>query len=215
MPSKGGNKAGSGKMPVLSPSKSNSRPVFTSESTFPKTWSELESVKSRLALHMDRVEYLAGARNRLTDVNIAQARNLEFQLRTKTRDKQNGRISKDLTKSVSGVSTALEDHKQLMSSSQTNWKRLDAINKYVVRSEMDKAGVESAEAAKKSGKSAQPKPANYPAYQDLYNLNKTSEGKPREQPILAVYCSMPYIPPLGALQHGKKLNYDPSKSMTM
>lgn len=210
----GSNKPGSGKMPVGSPKKTT-RPVFTAESTYPKTWTDLEAVKSRLALHMDRVEYLAGARNRLTETCAHQAKNLEFQLRTKTRSHQNLRLTHDLSKSVGGVSGALQDHKQLMSSSQTNWKRLDAINRYVVKSEMERAGVESADAAKKSGKATQPKPSNYPVYEELYNLRARDEGKPREPPMMAVYCAMPYIPPVAALNHGKKFAYDPSKSMTM
>eukprot|EP00929_Paragymnodinium_shiwhaense_P003963 TRINITY_DN104677_c0_g1_i1.p1 TRINITY_DN104677_c0_g1~~TRINITY_DN104677_c0_g1_i1.p1 ORF type:complete len:201 (+),score=54.07 TRINITY_DN104677_c0_g1_i1:87-689(+) len=200
MPPKGGHKA---------------RPVFTAESSFPKTWSELEAVKSRLSLHMDRVEYLAGARNRLTEASAAQARNLEFQLRTKTRSHQNLRLTQDLSKAVNGVSGALDEQKSMMSSSQTSWKRLDAINKYVVKAELERGGNEQADAAKKSGRSTQPKPAQYPVYQDLYNLRNREEGKPREPPMMAVYCSMPYLPPLSALQHGKKSNYDPNKSMTL
>lgn len=186
------------------------------ESQTPKTWAELEGVKSRLAMNMDRVEYLAKARDRLTDMCAGQAAELQHAVRTKSSPALT--MTQGLKKSVPNVSLILEDQNKIMKETNTAFKRLEAINKYAVNQETQRNGVEFAEAAKRAARGTQPKVQPYPLYTDLYNLKKHEEGKPREHPMMAVYCSMPYMPPINALRHGRKFGDDmgsTSKTMTM
>merc|ERR1712226_1658033 len=93
-----------------------------------ENWPELEGIKSRLALHMDRVEYFASARNKVTEMRAHQAKEMEFSLRS--RSNPTIRVREDLAKSTGSISTLMDNHSDLMRNSRTSWKRLDAIHKF-------------------------------------------------------------------------------------
>eukprot|EP00928_Gymnodinium_smaydae_P066514 TRINITY_DN49506_c0_g1_i1.p1 TRINITY_DN49506_c0_g1~~TRINITY_DN49506_c0_g1_i1.p1 ORF type:complete len:191 (-),score=42.85 TRINITY_DN49506_c0_g1_i1:59-631(-) len=171
-------------------------------SASPKTWSELEQVKARLSLHMDRVEFLAGARDRFTEMSANQTRRMEYNLRS--RSSPGLRCKELLQKATNDASGVLDEQQKLMTSSKTNWKRMEAINKYTIDAEMQRAGKELAEAAKRSARGTQPKLEAYPTYRDLHELKIAPKGKIREPPLMAVFASMPYMPPESALRHGRR-----------
>eukprot|EP00927_Polykrikos_kofoidii_P058168 TRINITY_DN5253_c0_g1_i1.p1 TRINITY_DN5253_c0_g1~~TRINITY_DN5253_c0_g1_i1.p1 ORF type:complete len:246 (+),score=36.61 TRINITY_DN5253_c0_g1_i1:65-739(+) len=167
----------------------------------PRSWAELEAVKSRLAVNMDRVEYLATAQKRLTDMRANQARELGQCMRS--RSSPNVRMQQALSQSVGGASNIFEDQQAAMKNSHTSWKRLDAVGKYVIDQETQKGGPALGAAAKRASRGTRPPDKRYPLYQDLYNLRTESNVENKDQPMMAVYCSTPYIPPLSALRHGR------------
>jgi len=208
-------------MPITSPAtrKRSKEPMMnTSQSDpgFTYTWGELEATKARLCTKMDLVEFLASSRNRLTDMKADQAAEIERTLRSAK--KADEKVKLHLGRSIDNVGKLFVDHGGLMRKSRTSWKRLEAINTYVVNEETHRSGKQCGEAAKRSSRGVQPRPDEYPLYTDLHNRRCHEQGRPREQPMMAVTASMPYSPPVAALPRklrggGGSTTFDSTRSL--
>lgn len=189
----------------MSPGSKNNKSQPRHRPTIPdnpgiRSWEDLEGVKSRVATAMDRVEFLASSRNMLTEMSAAQAEELGQTFRT--RSQPNLHMTEHLGKHVGRASGLLKKRSDLLRTSNTVFKRMDALNKYVVNQETKKAGPEAAEKAKTSARGTQPKVRPYPEYEDLIRRSGHEEGQTRDLPMMAVKCSISYTPPPGALRHG-------------
>lgn len=171
------------------------------------TWESLETSKMRLAQTMDKVEFLASARNRFTDLSSRQATDLELTMRHRgaggfVGGATRGHVTRHLSKSVPALDVMITEHQGTMAGGKTNLKRLEALNKYVIDAEQKSNGEAGAKAAKKSSAKLKPLDPSYPAYQSLVTTKVRDIRLPREQPMMAVDCNFPYSPPMEALFHG-------------
>mmetsp|Transcript_53922 Transcript_53922/g.128441 ORF Transcript_53922/g.128441 Transcript_53922/m.128441 type:complete len:283 (+) Transcript_53922:74-922(+) len=167
-----------------------------------RNWQEMEAVKGRLASAIDRAEYLATSRNRLTDLAGTHGDDLWKSLRHRREFRYY--MNRTLQSTEAVVDDILQEQRQLMEKNKTAKKRMAQLNKYVYDSEAREVGPEGLEAAKASARKASPAKTDYPNYDDLSAFTATSSGVFRPPPILAVKGRMPYRPPKEAVVHGWK-----------
>mmetsp|Transcript_6443 Transcript_6443/g.11195 ORF Transcript_6443/g.11195 Transcript_6443/m.11195 type:complete len:271 (-) Transcript_6443:164-976(-) len=157
-----------------------------------RSWSDLEKMKGRLATAMDRVEFLATARNRLTDLRAQEGRDMTFMMRYKSNP--NSHLGEAVRAATPNVVHMFEDHRQQMKGSQTAWKRLEQLNQYVYLSEERQGGPEGLSAAKRSAREGRPESEWYPDYHELCDYKAKSLAATHWPPVLAVGLNMPYCP---------------------
>merc|ERR1712151_700945 len=108
---------------------------------------------------------------------------MEFSLRC--RSNPTIRMREDLAKSTGSLSTLMDNHSDMMRSSRTSWKRLDAISKFVTEKQAE-TGPEWAEMSKRSARGTAPKEEPYPL-REVYSLSGTPKGDGlRDPPLSAV-----------------------------
>lgn len=181
------------------------------------SWERLEATKANLALAMDKAEYLASSRNRLTDISALQADQMTRALRN--RSEPNLYMHATLSRGVPQVVDMLDDQREMQKSGRTVWKRLNALNRYVVDQEMQRSGRMAGEKAKLSSRGLAEQTPSFPQYSDIMSarlLKSQGANQLREPPLLSVKCGMTYRPPPQALYHGfraKDSQKSPAKSM--
>eukprot|EP00933_Yihiella_yeosuensis_P065520 TRINITY_DN69390_c0_g1_i1.p1 TRINITY_DN69390_c0_g1~~TRINITY_DN69390_c0_g1_i1.p1 ORF type:complete len:211 (-),score=33.37 TRINITY_DN69390_c0_g1_i1:141-773(-) len=191
-------------MPVVGGSKHGRTAEIVKEPRW--TWDDLESLKTKAASAMDRVEYLASTRNKFTEFRAREGNSLEFTIRS--RAKPQTLMMQTLSRSVSEASTVLKHQEKAVTKAKTDSKRLEAINRYIVDQEFRTQGKEARANALAYGKQSSPLNRSYPLYDELYNLDRS--GEQRELPLGAVSCLMAYTPPEAALRHGMSKTFNAS-----
>eukprot|EP00440_Ansanella_granifera_P009166 gb/GFBE01009928.1/.p1 GENE.gb/GFBE01009928.1/~~gb/GFBE01009928.1/.p1 ORF type:complete len:210 (+),score=43.30 gb/GFBE01009928.1/:1-630(+) len=164
------------------------------------TWQDLEMTKSRAACAMDRVEFLATTRNRFTEFRKAEADALGLTIRS--RSSPNVLLQKNLATSADNAAAVLAKQEMAAQNGQTGFKRLDAVNRFVIDKELRTGGKQAAESAKNFSKNSQCMRKPYPTYDELMKLVTHEPGQPREPPLGPGTCLMNYQPPEEALRHG-------------
>jgi len=189
---------GSKLMPVSPPKRKSAQATApASPAGSARTWANLEASKVRLASAMDKVEYLAASQNRLSYLTGETARNVERTMRH--RSSPNLHARQHLVRSLANASAALQDQQGVMRRSRTEFKRLNAITRWVVQTEEGMVCKENGEAARQSARGSMPREDAYPKYTDLITAVRHKPGQVRDPPTMAVECCFPYKPPLEVL----------------
>mmetsp|Transcript_142020 Transcript_142020/g.258133 ORF Transcript_142020/g.258133 Transcript_142020/m.258133 type:complete len:254 (-) Transcript_142020:142-903(-) len=167
------------------------------------SWAELEATKAKLASAMDRAEYFAASKNRLTDLSATQADQMMRACRN--RSEPTLHLHSTLSHGVTDVANMLDDQQELLKSGRTIWKRVNALNRYVINQETQRSGKVAGQKAKLCCGSLDTPAPKYPHYGDIVSARflKGQGGlELREPPLMSVKLGMTYKPPLEALYHG-------------
>lgn len=180
-----------------------SSPSGGHKTAYATSWGELEAVKGRAAAAMDRVEFLASTRDKLTEFKANEANQTEIIMRTRSSPQLH--LSSKLTKSRGEAAQVLETRMKLLETENTLQKRHKCLHRFVINKETEVVGNPGMQAAKTSARGTQPVKKPYPLYDELFNVRYHTPGTTRQAALMAVNCPSPYTVPEEALRHGMSM----------